>query len=206
MIKRVAKYAILAYVFYFLCSNTLTVKYVAPICYRLDFSMIAVLFAAVCFFEWDDRTLCLFGAKEVLTLVFGNPGVSIPWHVMMTLSNALMDAMLLLCFWQLTCHDSKKIRWVSLTTLIYTIFCVALNILYHARLSAAAYHTDIAGLIRAAGMYNVKVRGFWSLHFHTLTKFYITEYLLVIGVTALIIRWYKKRTEERAQYAYFRTE
>ena len=206
MIKKVAKYAILAYILYFLCSNTLALKYTAPICYRLDFSMVVVLFASACLFEWDDRALYMYGAKEILTLLFGNPGIAFPWHILLTMSNAMMDVIFMVCFWQLTNHKTKKFRWTIGTTAFYTIFCVILNLVYHSRINCAAYRTNMEGLIRAASLYNAKVHGFWSFHFSCVARFYVTEYLLIIGITALAVRWYIKRTEERALHAYFRTE
>ena len=86
------RFFIIAFILLFFATYTAGVRYIAPVCYRIDLSMAPVLMLTFCFFKEEPKAcwLLLLG-KELLTALFGNPGVSLALHLFLLLSNGLMD-------------------------------------------------------------------------------------------------------------------
>lgn len=196
MKKNIVKTVLISLLALYLCSHTLTLVYTAPPCYRIDFSVALLAFLAVYVFDLDERTLVAFGIKELLTLFLGNPGIAFPWHLLLTMSNALMEAAMLVAVWFVFKAEDKKFQKVVLMTGMYSMLCVAMNIVYHARICAASYGANLSAFIEDAKRFCIGVNGYWSLMFRSLGMFYFIQFLVIIGMTVLFRRIFLGKEED----------
>ena len=175
--------------FFILTGHTLPVKYLAPACYRIDLSMSVVLFVALLLGQKNEKVWIVFAAKELMTLFFGNPGISFWMHLLLTGSNAVLDGILLLLFWQISSYRGRKLVLKGLgASFLYVLCAMILNGIYLARLYGAAYHVRFADLLDLAGRYNNKVQGAWSFLTRCVVPFYVVQTVLIVGLLLLFVR------------------
>lgn len=177
----------------FFIQHTIAMKLVAPICYRLDLSMAPVLMMSVYFGKGDRRVWYVFIMKEMLTLILGNPGISFVTYTLLTLSNMVMDIIMLICYKKMKLRGENRYFLHGLLSVgIYAAACTVLNAAYHAALSAYAYDSSISRLVEIAAIYNSKAAGFFSFLIWCVTPFYILKFLSVMMVTSLLTKIYMR--------------
>lgn len=187
--KKKLAFLLFLFVSIFLIRHTIALKSIAPVCYRMDFSMAPILMVSVYLGKRDKKVWYAFGMKEILTLFFGNPGISFATHILLTLSNTIMDSVLLICYQQIREREGKKRFQRGLLSMgIYIVICTGLNAIYHAALSAFAYNASISWLVMTAGVYNSKVNGYGSFLVWSVAQFYFVKFLAVMLVTTLFIK------------------
>ena len=177
MYKRNVSYFLLGVLMLFLVRHTVAMKFLAPACYRMDLSMSVILLLSCTMADRKMIGAFLVG-KAILQILLGNPGVAIGYHVLITVSDMLMDAMLLCMATYLQrkiamCKFAKK----TIASLLYVVFCTLLNAIYHIRLYAVAYHTDLSRILSLAARYNDKVEGYGSFLLWSVAPFYFDKFM-----------------------------
>lgn len=179
MFKRNVSYFLLGVLLLYLTKNTVAMKFLAPACYRMDLSMAVILSVA---YSMTDikKVWLLLGAKVLLQLLFGNPGIGIGFHLLLTVSDTLMDAMILCLLLYFQSRGVKHVLVKScISSILYVVFCTMLNAVYHIRLYIAAYHTDLSSILSLAARYNDKVESYVSFLLWSVAPFYFVKFLLV---------------------------
>ena len=94
-------------------------------------------------------------------------------------------------------NDGKvSLKGFLLVASAYTVFCVYLNALYHAKLSAYAWCTDLPGLISSASLYSDRVTGYGSFLIHTVGYFYLFKFFLVSFTAFLLAKVLGQKEED----------
>lgn len=199
MNKRNVSYFLLGVLMLFLVRHTVAMKFLAPACYRMDLSMSVILLLSCTMADRKMIGAFLVG-KAILQILLGNPGVGIGYHVLITVSDTLMDAMLLCMATYLQskiamCKFTKK----TIASLLYVVFCTLLNAIYHIRLYAVAYHTDLSGILSLAARYNDKVEGYGSFLLWSVAPFYFVKFIMVVLFAILLSRLFNEALQSQEQ-------
>ena len=192
--KKMLFYFGLGILLFALSKNTLPVKYLAPACYRISCAMAVVLFMAVFRKPKDKRMIWIvLGIKELLVLLFGNPGVSFGMHLLLAIFNIMLDVVMLVLFLKVCRYHGKQLvkRGVSAIGL-YALGGLFLNWVRMARLYAFAYHATYAELLMVAGRYNSKVQGTWSFLIWSVVPFYVVQAALNIVIVLGLLKFFSK--------------
>ena len=199
MNKRNVSYFLLGVLMLFLVRHTVAMKFLAPACYRMDLSLSVILLLS---FTMTDKKMtgAFLVGKEILQILLGNPGVGIGYQVLITVSDTLMDAMLLCMATYLQsknamCRFTKEI----IASLLYVVFCTLLNAIYHIRLYAVAYQTDLSGILSLAARYNDKVEGYGSLLLWSVAPFYSVKFIMVVLFAILLSRLFNEALQAQEQ-------
>ena len=186
MYKRNVSYFLLGVLMLFLVRHTVAMKFLAPACYRMDLSLSVILLLS---FTMTDKKMtgAFLVGKAILQILLGNPGVGIGYHVLITVSDMLMDAMLLCMATYLHSKNTMcKFANGTITSLLYVVFCTLLNAIYHSRLYAVAYQTDLSGILSLAARYNDKVEGYGSFLLWSVAPFYFVKFIMVVLFAILL--------------------
>lgn len=187
--KIVGKYFLTAIVLFLLVEYTFPVKYLAPVCYRIDLSMAVVLMMAWYWGYPDKRIWIVFATKVMVSLFFGNPGIAFGFYLLITLSDVILDYVMLTWFAYVSRYQGRQlILGGASAAAIYVVCAVFMNAVYLDRLYAAAYHANIHQLVTFAAGYNRKVKGFWSFFSWSVAPFYSVKLALNIGLAVLLKR------------------
>ena len=186
MYKRNVSYFLLGVLMLFLVRHTVAMKFLAPACYRMDLSLSVILLLS---FTMTDKKMtgAFLVGKAILQILLGNPGVGIGYHVLITVSDMLMDAMLLCMATYLHSKNTMcKFANGTITSLLYVVFCTLLNAIYHSRLYAVAYQTDLSGILSLAARYNDKVEDYGSFLLWSVASFYFVKFIMVVLFAILL--------------------
>ena len=199
MNKRNVSYFLLGVLMLFLVRHTVAMKFLAPACYRMDLSMSVILLLSC---TMTDRKMigAFLVGKAILQILLGNPGVAIGYHVLITVSDTLMDAMLLCMTTYLQSKTAMcKFANGTITSLLYVVFCTLLNAIYHIRLYAVAYQTELSGILSLAARYNDKVEGYGSFLLWSVAPFYFVKFIMVVLFAILLSRLFNEALQSQEQ-------
>ena len=199
MNKRNVSYFLLGVLMLFLVRHTVAMKFLAPACYRMDLSLSVILLLS---FTMTDKKMtgAFLVGKAILQILLGNPGVAIGYHVLITVSDMLMDAMLLCMATYLHSKNAMcKFANGTITSLLYVVFCTLLNAIYHIRLYAVAYQTDLSGILSLAARYNDKVEGYGSFLLWSVAPFYFVKFIMVVLFAILLSRLFNEALQSQEQ-------
>ena len=199
MNKRNVSYFLLGVLMLFLVRHTVAMKFLAPACYRMDLSLSVILLLS---FTMTDKKMtgAFLVGKAILQILLGNPGVAIGYHVLITVSDMLMDAMLLCMATYLHSKNAMcKFANGTITSLLYVVFCTLLNAIYHSRLYAVAYHTDLSGILSLAARYNDKVEGYGSFLLWSVAPFYFIKFVMNVLFAILLSRLFNEALQSQEQ-------
>ena len=186
MYKRNVSYFLLGVLLIFLVRHTVAMKFLAPACYRMDLSMAVILLLASATADMKMAGVFL-ASKATLQILLGNPGVGMGYHVLISVSDTLMDALFLCMVTYLQNKNAMcKFAKGTIASLLYTVFCTLLNATYHIRLYAVAYHTDLPGILSLAARYNDKVEGYGSFLLWSVAPFYFIKFIMVVLFAMLL--------------------
>ena len=199
MNKRNVSYFLLGVLMLFLVRHTVAMKFLAPACYRMDLSLSVILLLS---YTMADKKMigAFFAGKAILQILLGNSGVGIGYHVLITVSDMLMDAMLLCMATYLhskiaMCKFARK----TIASLLYVVFCTLLNAIYHIRLYAVAYQTDLSGILSLAARYNDKVEGYGSFLLWSVAPFYFIKFVMNVLFAILLSRLFNEALQSQEQ-------
>ena len=199
MNKRNVSYFLLGVLMFFLVRHTVAMKFLAPACYRMDLSLSVILLLSCTMADRKMIGAFLVG-KAILQILLGNPGVAIGYHVLITVSDMLMDAMLLCMATYLQSKNAMcKFANGILTSLLYVVFCTLLNAIYHIRLYAVAYQTDLSGILSLAARYNDKVEGYGSFLLWSVAPFYFIKFVMNVLFAILLSRLFNEALQSQEQ-------
>lgn len=191
--KKMLFYFGLGILLFALSKNTLPVKYLAPACYRISCAMAVILFMAVSRKPQDKRIWLVLGIKELLVLLFGNPGVSFGMHLLLTIFNIMLDVVMLMLFLKVCRYQGKQLVKSGVVAIgLYALGGLFLNWVCMARLYAFAYHATYSELLMVAGRYNNKVQGTWSFLVWSVAPFYVVQAALNIVIVLGLLKFFGK--------------
>ena len=199
MYKRNVSYFLLGVLMFFLVRHTVAMKFLAPACYRMDLSLSVILLLS---YTMADRKMigAFFAGKAILQILLGNSGVGIGYHVLITVSDMLMDAMLLCMATYLHSKNAMcKFARKTIASLLYVVFCTLLNAIYHIRLYTVAYQTNLSGILSLAARYNDKVEGYGSFLLWSVAPFYFVKFIMVVLFAILLSRLFNEALQSQEQ-------
>lgn len=183
----------------FLVRHTVAMKFLAPACYRMDLSLSVILLLSCTMADRKMIGAFLVG-KAILQILLGNPGVAIGYHVLITVSDMLMDAVLLCMATYLHSKNAMcKFANGTITSLLYVVFCTLLNAIYHIRLYAVAYQTDLSGILSLTARYNDKVEGYGSFLLWSVAPFYFIKFVMNVLFAILLSRLFNEALQSQEQ-------
>lgn len=189
-VKKICYAVLLGVLVWELLRHPITLKMVAPACYRVNLSMGCVLMFSLCFRESGDKKAWLILiVKECLDLLFGNPGLVIWRYILYFFVNVTTDVLMLALFrWTTADFDTLTLKKGLKGAGFYIAACMLLNGIFAARLYAVSYRVSLSKLISAAGYYNDRIKGMFSFLVWSVAPFYLIELLLCIGVMILLLK------------------
>lgn len=199
MNKRNVSYFLLGVLMLFLVRLTVAMKFLAPACYRMDLSLSVILLLS---YTMADKKMigAFFAGKAILQILLGNSGVGIGYHVLITVSDMLMDAMLLCMATYLHSKNAMcKFARKTIASLLYVVFCTLLNAIYHIRLYAVAYQTELSGILSLAARYNDKVEGYGSFLLWSVAPFYFIKFVMNVLFAILLSRLFNEALQSQEQ-------
>ena len=183
LLKKVFLICVIVFGMDYLCKHTITMRYVIPINYYIDLSMVVVL---LCVGYLKDRRLgyAVFVLKELLSLRVAMLHSMNGWAWIMQFGTAGLDlGLIILVYIAKGVDDEPTINAKELLKIaaFYVIVCVAFNLGCFVRVHAWAYDISLDEFFQIAHYYNHRVNGIWSFLVQCAVPFYIIQ----VGVYGL---------------------
>lgn len=177
LLKKVFLVCVIVFGMDYLCKHTITMRYVIPINYYIDLSMVVVL---LCVGYLKDKRLgyAVFALKELLSLRVAMLHSMNGWDWVMQFGTAGLDLVLIILVYiakgvddESTINAKELLRIAAL----YVIFCVAFNLVCFTWIHARAYGISLDEFFQIAHYYNQRVNGIWSFLVQCAVPFYIIQ-------------------------------
>ncbi len=175
--KKVLLVCVTVWCMSYLCSHSISLRYIIPVNYRIDLSMVIVLLLGR--YLKDGRII--WGAcvvKELLYFWTIMTGYFDKWSLIICLTTAAMDALLLLLLLRLKDQGELGIRGLLRMAGVYVVVYTLLNLIYFIRVHALAYGVTVDEFISIANYYNWHVKGLWSFTVYCIIPFYAIQIFL----------------------------
>lgn len=186
LFKKIILISIVVFGIDYLCEHTITMRYVIPISYRLDLSMVIVLLG-VRYLENRKLIGGIFALKMLIGLLVATRYQMNAWNWIIQLSNIGLDFLLMLLALYLKESSPEvkpEIKKVLYCTGCYILCCVLANYVFLARIHAKAYGISMDDFFWLMHYYNNHVNGMGSFMVRCVLPFYIIQ----VGVYGLFYK------------------